>query len=166
MGDETYIRQRDEWDKEHSYDGPGFTLKLSYEAQLQENWFGLDDSNVRFRYVRMPNHHIMKYLKLYTAERGVVRDISTNEVVSINIKIGSLRGLAIRKKYLLKYLTNYGYALVYYSLGEKLVRIKNNYQILGMSYNLSGSYSYEDGHIKDIQPIHISETLPRTKKEG
>lgn len=159
---ETYIRQRDEWDKEHSYEGPGFTLKLSYEAQLQENWFGLDDSNVWLHYACMPNHHIMEYLKLYTAERGVVRDISTNEIVSVNIRVGSLRGLAIRKEYLLRYLTDFGCVLVYYSLGEKLVRMKNNYHILGKNYNLSGSYSYEDGHIMEIRSMHISKILPKT----
>ncbi len=163
---ETYIRQRDEWEKEHSHEGPGFTLKLSYEAQLQENWFGLDDSNVWLRYVCMPNHHIMEYLKLYTAERGVVRDISTNEIVSVNTRIGSLRGLAIRKEYLLKYLIDFGYALVYYSLGEKLVRMKNSYQNLGKNYDLSGSYSYEDGQIMEIQPMRISQTLPKTTQEG
>lgn len=154
---ETYIQQRDKWDNEHSYNGPGFTLKLSYEAQLQENWFGLDDFNERFRYVCMPNHHIMEYLKLYTAERGIVRDMSTNGVVSVNIQIGSLSGLAIRKEYLLKFLMDSGYALVYYSLGEKLVRMKNSYQNWGKIYDLSGSYSYEDGHIIDIQPMHIVE---------
>lgn len=162
---ETYIRQRDEWEKEHSYKGPGFTLKLSYEAQLQENWFGIDEPNVQLHYVCMPNHHIMEYLKLYTAERGVVRDISTSKIVSVNIQIGSLRGLAIQKEYLLKYLTNFGYALVYYSLGEKLVRMKNSYQNLGKSYDLSGSYLYEDGHIVEIQPMRISETLPKTTQE-
>lgn len=162
---ETYIRQQKEWDMEHSYNGPGFRLKLSYEAQLQENWFGLDDSNVDFHYVGMPNHHIMNFLKLYTAERGVVREMSTNEIVSINIQIGSLRGLAMRKEYLLKYLTNYGYVLVYYSLGEKLVRMKNSYQNLGKNYDLSGSFLFENGYIKEIKPMHISQTFPPRAQE-
>lgn len=163
---ETYIRHKDEWEKEHSHEGPGFTLKLSYEAQLQENWLGLDSPNDWLHEVCMPNHHIMEYLKLYTAERGVVRDISTNEIVSVNTRIGSLRGLAMRKNYLLKYLTDFGYALVYYSLGEKLVRMKNSYQNLGKIYDLSGSYSYEDGHIMEIQHMHISQTFPNTTQEG
>ena len=107
----------------------------------------------------------MNFLKLYTAERGVVREISTNEIVSINIQIGSLRGLAMRKECLLKYLTNYGYVLVYYSLGEKLVRMKNSYQNLGKKYDLSGSFLFEDGYIKEIKPMHISQTFPPRAQE-
>ena len=113
----------------------------------------------------MPNHHIMEYLKLYTAERGVVRDTSVNEIVSVNIRIGRLKGLAMRKKYLLEYLTHFGYALVYYSLGEKMVRKKNSYQTVGKIYDLSGSYSYENENIVDIQPMRISKILSETKEE-
>ncbi len=161
---ETYIHQRDEWDKEHCHEEADFTLKLSYEAQLQENWFGLDESKTFLREVCMPNHHIMEYLNLYTAERGVVRDCSNKEIVSVNFRVDRLRGLAIRKEYLDKYLTDFGYVLVYYSLGEKLVRMKNSYQNLGISYNLSGAYSYENGCIIDIQPMRISDTYPKTNK--
>lgn len=152
---ETYIRQRDEWEKDHSYEGVDFKLQLSYESQLQENSFGFDDSNEWLPEVCMPNHHIMEYLKLYTAQRGVVRDISTNEIVSVNIRVGGLKGLAMRKDYLSEYLSHSGCALVYYSLGEKLVRAKNH-QALGKFYDLSGSYAYEDGSILAIEPMHIS----------
>ena len=107
----------------------------------------------------------MEYLKLYTAERGVVRDTSVNEIVSVNIRIERLKGLAMRKKYLLEYLTYFGYALVYYSLGEKMVRKKNSYQTVGKIYDLSGSYSYENENIVDIQPMRISKILPETKEE-
>jgi hypothetical protein len=162
---ETYIQQRDELEKDHSYEESGFKLQLSYEAQLQENWFGLNDSNRWLTEVCMPNYHIMEYLKLYTAERGVVRDISTNEKVSVNIWVGNLKGLAMRKEYLLEYLTHFGYALVYYSLGEKMVRKKNSYQTVGKIYGLSGSYSYENENIVDIQPMCISKILPETKEE-
>lgn len=163
---ETYIQQRDELEKDHSYENSGFKLQLSYEAQLQENGFGLNESDSWLAEVCMPNHHIMEYLKLYTAERGVVRDTSANEiVVSVNIRIGRLKGLAMRKKYLLEYLIHFGYALVYYSLGEKLVRTKNIYKNLGKFYNLSAAYSYEDANIVDIQPMRISKILPETKEE-
>lgn len=160
---ETYIRQRDEWEKGHRHEGPGFTLQLSYEAQLQENVFGLDESKTLLREVCTPNHHIMEYLKLYTAERGVVRAVSNNEIVSVNIRIEKLRGLAIRKDYIVKYLADFGYTLVYYSLGEKSLRMKNNYQNLGKNYDLSGAYSFEDGNIVEIQPMHISDTFPKHK---
>jgi hypothetical protein len=56
------------------YNNKKFHLHLSYEAQLQENWIGLDENNVNLREASMPNHQIMESLDLYTAERGVIRD--------------------------------------------------------------------------------------------
>jgi hypothetical protein len=156
----TYTRQLYEWEKENCYKEPGFKLLLSYEAQLQENWLGLNESDNWPTEVCMPNHHIMEYLKLYTAERGVVREISTKKIVSVNIRIGRLKGLAMRKEYLLKYLAHSGYDLVFYSLGEKLVRAKDSYQNIGKFYDLSATYSYENKSIVEIQPIHISQILP------
>lgn len=161
----TYIRQRDNWEKEHRYEGPNFTLNLSYEAQLQENKFGLDESKAMLGEVYMPNHHIMEHLKLYTAERGVIRACSNNEIVSINFRVEKLRGLAIRKDYLEKYLTDLGYCLVYYSSGEKSLRMKNSYQTLGRIHELSGAYSYENGRIEAIQPMRISDTFPKNNKK-
>ena len=159
----TYIRQRDDWEKEHRYDGPGFMLNLSYEAQLQEDKFGLNESNTMLGEVYMPNHHIMEHLKLYTAERGVIRACSNNEIVSINFRVEKLRGLAIRKDYLEKYLTDFGYCLVYYSSGEKSLRMKNSYQTLGRIHELSGAYIYENEQIEAIQPMRISDTFPKHK---
>lgn len=156
----TYIRQRDDWEKEHRYDGPGFILNLSYEAQLQEDKFGLNESNAMLGEVYMPNHHIMEHLNLYTAERGVIRASSSNEIVAINFRIEKLRGLAIRKDYLEKFLNDFGYRLIYYSLGEKSVRMKKGYQTLGRIHKLSGASSYENGYIETIQPMHVSDTFP------
>lgn len=159
----TYIRQRDDWEKEHRYDGPGFILYLSYEAQLQEDKFGLNESNAMLGEVYMPNHHIMEHLKLYTAERGVIRACSNNEIVSINFRVERLRGLAIRKDYLERFLTDFGYCLVYYSLGEKSLKMKHSYQTLGRIHELSGAYSYENGQIEAIQPMRISDSFPKKK---
>lgn len=162
---ETYKRNQDEWEREHIHEGEGFSLLLSYEAQLQENWFGLDESKAWLHEVCMPNHHIMDHLRLYTAERGVVRACSNNKIVSVNIRIDRLRGMVIRKEYLDKYLTDMGYSLVYYSLGEKLVRSKDSYHNLGNNYDLSGAYSYEDGNIVEVQPISIADIFPKTSKD-
>lgn len=49
--------------------------------------------------------------------------------------------------------------LIFYSPGEKYVRGKDNYQMLGKCNDLSGAYYYEDGQIKEIQAMHISNTL-------
>ena len=88
--------------KEHN--GKQFHLHFSYEAQLQENWIGLDENSVNLREVSMPNHQMMESLDLYTAERGVVRDKKNHSVVARNFAIGKMNGLAIRKEYLDKYL--------------------------------------------------------------
>lgn len=108
--------------KEHN--GKQFHLHLSYEAQLQENWIGLDENSVNLREVSMPNHQMMESLDLYTAERGVVRDKKNHSVVARNFAIGKMNGLAIRKEYLDKYLSENQMSLIFYSLGEKYVRGK------------------------------------------
>lgn len=106
---------------------------------------------------------MMEHLKLYTAERGVIRACSNNDIVSINFRVEKLRGLAVRKDYLEKFLEDFGYCLVYYSLGEKSLRMKNNYQTLGRIHELSGAYYYENGQIEAIQPMRISDTFPKKR---
>lgn len=143
----------------NSYKGKTFTLLLSYETQLQEEWMGMDENEVNLKEVSMPNYRMMKALGLYTAERGVVREITTKSVVSTNFAIGKMNGLAMREDYLNKYLSDNQLSLVFYSLGEKYVNIKGNYQIIGPRHDLSGAYCYENGLITEIQPMHISNTL-------
>lgn len=143
----------------NSYKGKTFTLLLSYETQLQEEWMGMDENEVNLKEVSMPNYSMMKALGLYTAERGVVREITTKSVVSTNFAIGKMNGLAMREDYLNKYLSDNQLSLVFYSLGEKYVNIKGNYQIIGPRHDLSGAYCYENGLITEIQPMHISNTL-------
>lgn len=157
----TYQRTiRDMEDYTNGIHGKIFHLQLSYEAQLQEDWMGLDESDINLKEVTMPNHQMMNCLDLYTAERGVIRDKQNNDtIVARNFEIGKLRGLAIRKEYLEKYLSGKQMTVVFYSLGEKYVRKENDYQTLGNRYDLSGAYYYENGQIKEIQAMHISETL-------
>ena len=107
----------------------------------------------------MPNHNVMNVLNLYTAERGVTRDKYDNTAVSRNFLIGKMKGLAMRQDYLEKYLENEHLSLVFYSLGEKYVTPKNEYQSIGDRHDLSGAYYYENGRIVDIQPMHISNTI-------
>lgn len=141
------------------YNNKKFHLHLSYEAQLQEDWIGLDENNVNLREASMPNHQVMEALELYTAERGVIKNKTTHSVVARNFAIGKMNGLAIKKKYLDKYLSENEMTLVFYSLGEKYVRGKDNYQTLGKRHELSGAYYYENGQINEIQIMHISNTL-------
>lgn len=133
-----------------------FSLNLSYEAQLQENWIGLNEDRVYLKKACMPNHLVMERLNLYTAERGVVRDKKNDVVVSRNFTVGKMNGLAIRSDYLEKYLNDNNLSLVFYSLGEKYVRLRGSYEVIGERYELSGAYCYVNGEIKEIQPMHIS----------
>lgn len=156
----TYKRTIDDietFTKEH--DGKKFHLYLSYEAQLQEDWIGLDGNKINLKEASMPNHDMMESLGLYTAERGVIRDKENHSVAARNFAIGKMNGLAIRKDYLDKYLSENQMSLVFYSLGEKYVREIDNYQIVGTRYDLSGAYFYENGQIKEIQAMHISKTF-------
>lgn len=133
-----------------------FSLNLSYEAQLQENWIGLNEDCVYLKKACMPNHLVMERLNLYTAERGVVRDKKNDIVVSRNFSVGKMNGMAMRSDYLEKYLNDNNLSLVFYSLGEKYVRLRGSYEVIGERYELSGAYCYVNGEIKEIQPMHIS----------
>ena len=157
---ETYkrtLREVDDW--ENPGKGATFKINLSYEAQLQEEWIGLDETEMYLKEVSMPNHLVMKALNLYTAERGVVRDKNDNAIAARNFSIGKMNGLAMRKEYLDQYLSEHNLALVFYSLGEKYIIQKGTYQSMGQRYDLSGAYCYHDNSFDEIQPMHISNTL-------
>lgn len=157
---ETYkrtLRDVDDW--ENPGNGSTFKINLSYEAQLQEEWIGLDETEMYLKEASMPNHFVMKALNLYTAERGVVRDKSNNAIAARNFSIGKMNGLAMRKEYLDQYLSDNNLALVFYSLGEKYIIQKGTYQSIGQRYDLSGAYCYHDKSFEEIQPMHISNTL-------
>ena len=157
---ETYkrtLRDVDDW--ENPGKGATFKINLSYEAQLQEEWIGLDETEMYLKEVSMPNHLVMKALNLYTAERGVVRDKSNNAIAARNFSIGKMNGLAMRKEYLDQYLSDNNLALAFYSLGEKYIIQKGTYQSMGQRYDLSGAYCYHDNSFEEIQPMHISNTL-------
>lgn len=157
---ETYkrtLRDVDDW--ENPDKGATFKINLSYEAQLQEEWIGLDETEMYLKEVSMPNHLVMEALNLYTAERGVIRAKSDNTIVARNFSIGKMNGLVMRKKYLDQYLSDNNLALVFYSLGEKYIIQKGTYQNMGQRYDLSGAYCYHDNSFDEIQPMHISNTL-------
>lgn len=139
--------------------GTNIKINLSYEAQLQEEWIGLDENEMYLKEACMPNHLVMKVLNLYTAERGVVRDKKDNAIVARNFSIGNMYGLAMRKNYLDKYLSEKKLALVFYSLGEKYIIKKGTYQNIGTRFELSGAYNYHNGKFEEIQPMHISNTI-------
>lgn len=153
---ETYKRtHRDVDDWENPGKGATFKINLSYEAQLQEEWIGLDETEMYLKEVSMPNHLVMEALNLYTAERGVIRAKNDNTIVARNFSIGRMNGLAMRREYLDQYLSENNLALVFYSLGEKCITQNETYQSIGQRHDLSGAYCYHDGSFEVIQPMHI-----------
>lgn len=157
----TYKRTiHDIQDYSNSVNEKSFSLQLSYESQLQEDWTGQHEDDFYLREVCMPNHNVMSELNLYTAERGVIRDKRDNSIiVARNFTIGRMHGLAIKKGYLVKYLSENNMSVVFYSVGEKYVRGKDNYHNIGERHELSGAYFYDEGEIKEIQAMHISGTI-------
>lgn len=147
----------------NDWDFPGnnatFKINLSYEAQLQEEWIGLDETEMYLKEVSMPNHLVMEALNLYTAERGVIRAKSDIAIVARNFSIGKMNGLAMRKDYLDRYLSENDLALVFYSLGEKYITKKGTYQSIGNRYDLSGASCYCNGKFENVQTMNISNTL-------
>lgn len=154
---DTYKRTLSEMENyKNSYHGKSFTLNLSYETQLQEDWTGIDDNENYLREAIAPNHLVMSDLGLYTAERGVVRSKNDDHIVAANFKIGRMNGLAIRQDDLDKYLHKNHLSLVFYSLGEKYVRKGDDFANIAQRFDLSGAFYFENGVIRVIQPMHIS----------
>jgi len=141
-------------------------ISLSYESQLQEEWGDLNEDNIGLREVVMPNNIMMEQLGLYTAERGIIRDLKKPEIkAAVNFEMDRLRGLAIRRDYLQKFLNRNNYSLVYYTLGEKYVHRRKDYHNVGYRHNLSGAYFYNDkeNKVETVQSIHIVESYPKAQ---
>ena len=75
-------------------------------CQLQEDMGGIEYEQRPISNAMLPNWDFMQHLGLYTAERGIVRDIETGSIVSYNrdnVEIGC-SGLIVRKSFLDQYL--------------------------------------------------------------
>lgn len=75
-------------------------------CQLQEDMGGIEYEQRPIGNAMLPNWDFMQRLGLYTAERGIVRDIETGSLVSYNrdnVEIGC-SGLIVRKSFLDQYL--------------------------------------------------------------
>lgn len=153
---DTYKRTIIDDNNAYISNGCPVNIQLSYEAQLQEEWGCLDENKIGLRESLAPNCHMMSYLGLYTAERGVIRDSACQDIkVAINFQDNNFRGLAIDRTYLEKYLKENDLSMIYYTLGEKFIR-DNNYQFIGPRYDLSGAFYYDNGNIKNVRPMHIA----------
>lgn len=138
----------------HPYNCP-CNMQLSYEAQLQEDWEGIDQGNEFLSTVYMPCVEMMEQMGLYCSEtRGVIKE-SNGRVAALNTNHGNcINGLFVRRDILNEYLKHNSYAMFYYVLGEKVQR--------EMSYiikNLSAAYQYQpNNEVTIIQPIRVIES--------
>ncbi|EEN81970.1 hypothetical protein POREN0001_0673 [Porphyromonas endodontalis ATCC 35406] len=137
------------------YDCP-CDMQLSYEAQLQEDWEGIDRDDEFLSTVYMPCVEMMEQMNLYCSEfRGVIKE-SNGSVAALNTDHGNfINGLFVRRDLLNEYLKSNGYTMFYYVLGEKVQKIEK------MNFNkkdLSAAYQYQpDDEVSVIQPMRVIE---------
>lgn len=132
-------------------------LMLSYAAQLQEHWEGIDRNDEYLTTVFMPCEEMMLQQKLYCSEvRGIIRREEDNTIAAINCpKENGLSGLFVRKDILDEYLERNGYVLFYYIVGEKQLQEESPHSIMK---DMSAAYKYElDGTVTEIQHMRVIE---------
>lgn len=143
------------WEQPH--DCP-VKMMLSYVAQLQEEWSGIDADDEFLTTVYMPCEEMMEQMGLYCSEtRGVVKSVADGSVVCLNTGHGNcVNGLFIRQDVLNAYLERNGYEMFYYVLGEKMLRLG---QMNAMMRDLSAAYRYKAvGSLQEVQPMRV---IPR-----
>lgn len=139
---------------------------LSYEAQLQEDWEGIDHEDEYLSTVYMPSVEIMEKMELYCSEiRGVIK-AQDGSIAAINTgKENSIQGLFIRRDILNEFLRRTGYVMFYYVLGEKVYRYE---EMRSRMQDLSAAYQYnQEGDINVIQQMRVIEKdLPKKRTEA
>lgn len=144
-------------------------VELTYEAELQEDFRGIQSEENIASTVYAPCRDIMDSLGLYTAERGIVRKSDNGEIVAINRLIlgESFHGLLIKRTFLNEYLKKQRKCLFYCLLGEKNLISAPHYQIL-VRNDLTGAALYKDNDVAEmIQPLRFeSKEEPQKESEG
>lgn len=139
-------------------------VELTYEAELQEDFRGIQSEENIASTVYAPCRDIMESLGLYTAERGIVRKSDNGEIVAINrLVLGeSFHGLLIKRTFLNEYLKKQRKCLFYCLLGEKNLISAPHYQIL-VRNDLTGAALYKENDVAEmIQPLRFE---PREEPE-
>lgn len=144
-------------------------VELPYEAELQEDYRGIQSEANIASTVYAPCRSIMDSLGLYTAERGIVRKSDNGEIVAINRLIlgESFHGLLIKRTFLNEYLKKQRKCLFYCLLGEKNLISAPHYQIL-VRNDLTGAALYKDKDVAEmIQPLRFEpKEEPQKEPEG
>lgn len=144
-------------------------VELTYKAELQEDFRGIQSEENIASTVYAPCRDIMDSLGLYTAERGIVRKSDNGEIVAINRLIlgESFHGLLIKRTFLNEYLKKQRKCLFYCLLGEKNLISSPHYQIL-VRHDLTGAALYKDNGVAEmIQPLRFEpKEKPQKESEG
>ena len=133
------------------FDEGGGEMKLAYEAQLQEDYKGIDDECQFMSTAYMPCKEMMEMFRWHTAERGIIRDVD-GKIVAINRNIPDdpLRALLVLRSKLDEYMEAKGLVLFWSLVGEK--QYGNHPHTL--IARLTGAAAYRAGEeIDEMQPL-------------
>ena len=150
--------KRDAWKDGDQWNPYPCKVMVAYDEQLQEDNYGFLNKEENYSYsASMPCGEMMRMMKLYTAERGIVRRIDNDEIVAVNMSIINERtGLVVRKDVLCEYLQKQKYHLYCFILGNKEVRAGSMMVIDGN--DLSGCMMMnEKGEWKTVQKLRVVE---------
>lgn len=153
---DSYLQLGDEDDE--IFDEGGGEMKLAYEAQLQENYKGIDDEYQFMSTAYMPCKEMMEMFGWHTAERGIIRD-THSKIVAINRNIPGdpLQALLVLRSKLDEYMEAKGLVLFWSLVGEK--QYGNHPHAL--IARLTGAVAYRTGEeIDEMQPLRNEPPAP------
>lgn len=130
-------------------------VEVTYEAELQEDYRGITNEEKISSNVYAPSSDLMDKLELYTAERGIIRKKSDDEIIAITRSILGERfhGFLIKRSALNAYLLKSEKCMFYCLLGEKNLISSPHYQIL-VRHELTGAALYNtNGEADMFQPL-------------
>lgn len=144
------------------FDEGGGEMKLAYEAQLQEDYKGIDDECQFMSTAYMPCKEMMEKFGWHTAERGIIRN-EHDEIVAINRNIPGdpLHALLVLRSKLDEYMKAKGLVLFWSLVGEKQYGDYPHAVIV----RLTGAAAYRTGKgIDRMQPLRNEPpALPRDR---
>lgn len=153
---DSYLQLGDEDDE--IFDEGGGEMKLAYEAQLQEDYKGIDDDHRFMSTAYMPCRDMMEMFGWHTAERGVIRN-AHGKIVAINRNIPGdpLRALLVLRSKLDEYMEDKGLVLFWSLVGEK----QSGNHPHALIARLTGAAAYRTGEeIDEMQPLRNEPPAP------
>ena len=157
---DSYLQLGDEDDE--IFDEGGGEMKLAYEAQLQENYKGIDDEYQFMSTAYMPCKEMMEMFGWHTAERGIIRD-THSKIVAINRNIPGdpLQALLVLRSKLDEYMEAKGLMLFWSLVGQKQYGNHPHASIV----RLTGAAAYRaDEGIDEMQPLRNEPPAPPRKR--